>query len=152
MEAESILRSQTSSKPQKGRKDIAQKTIYTRNQSKTLTINDRKVLHAVRDLVQNLILPHAVRIVIPSEPNDHKTLLLAHDGLVHVPSCAKMGQNDGAHGCALLMMSYVMARGGDKMACLFEGRSDPANSQMEAESMQILEGWCLFLRCMLNAK
>jgi hypothetical protein len=59
-----------------------------------LTIEDGEVLHPVSNLVQNLILAHAVRLIITAESNNHESLLLVHDSLVYVPSCAQVGQDN----------------------------------------------------------
>lgn len=42
-------------------------------------------------------MSHAVLIVVSSESNNHKALLFVHDGLVDVPSCSQVGENNGTH-------------------------------------------------------
>jgi hypothetical protein len=64
---------------------------------KGLTVNDREVLDPVSNLVQNLVLAHAVWFIVPSKSYDHQTLFLVHDSLIHMPPCPQMGQDHGTH-------------------------------------------------------
>lgn len=57
-----------------------------------------KVLHLVGDLVQHFVLAHAVLVVVAPEADHDEAVFLAEDGLVDVPACSKMRENDGTHG------------------------------------------------------
>lgn len=61
-------------------------------------VHDGEVLDLVRDLVQHLVLPHAVRVVVAPEAYHHQPVLFREDRLVHVPARAQVREDYGTHG------------------------------------------------------
>lgn len=61
-------------------------------------VDNAEVLDALGDLVEDLILPHAVGVPVAAEADADQTLLLAEDGLVDMPAGGQMGKDDGTHG------------------------------------------------------
>ena len=53
--------------------------------------------------VEHFILAHTVRIPIATEADDHESLVFGHDRLVDMPPADKMGEDDGAHVCKVLL-------------------------------------------------
>ncbi len=47
--------------------------------------------------VKHFILFHAIRVPVATKADDHKSFILAHNSLVNMPACDKMGKDDGAH-------------------------------------------------------
>ena len=62
-----------------------------------LTIKDSEVLDPVGNLVQDLILAHAVWLIVPAKAYNHEPLFFIHNSLVYVPSCAEVGQDNRTH-------------------------------------------------------
>lgn len=61
-------------------------------------VDDGKVLDAIGDFVEHLVLAHAVGIPITAEPDYHQAVFFGHDGLVDVPCSGQMGDDNGTHG------------------------------------------------------
>lgn len=62
-----------------------------------LTIKHRKVLHPISKLIQNLILAHAIRVMVSSETNDYETIFLIQYCLVDMPASSQMREDGGTH-------------------------------------------------------
>lgn len=60
-------------------------------------VDDGEVLHAIGDAIEDFILSHAFGIPVTTKANDNEAFLFGHDGLVDVPTCDKMREDDGAH-------------------------------------------------------
>jgi hypothetical protein len=60
-------------------------------------VDDAEILDALGDLVQHLVLSHAVGIPVAPEADAHQALLLRQNGLIDVPTGGEMGENDGTH-------------------------------------------------------
>lgn len=56
-----------------------------------------EVLHLVGNLVEHLVLAHAVGVVVAAEADDDEAVFFAEDRLVDVPAGAEMGKDDGTH-------------------------------------------------------
>lgn len=56
-----------------------------------------KVLHFIRDLVQDFILSHAVRVVIAAKSNDHEPVFFAQNRLVDMPAGPQVWKYNGTH-------------------------------------------------------
>ena len=56
-----------------------------------------EVLDLVGNLVEDLVLAHAVGVVVAAEADDDEAVFLAEDRLVDVPAGAEMRENDGTH-------------------------------------------------------
>lgn len=56
-----------------------------------------EVLHLVGNLVEHLVLAHAVGVVVAAEADDNEAVFFAEDRLIDVPAGAEMGKDDGAH-------------------------------------------------------
>ena len=67
-------------------------------------VDGGEALDLVGDLVEHLVLAHAVGVPVAAEADHAQALLFAEDGLVDVPARVEMGDDDGAH---------VRGRGGD---------------------------------------
>ena len=48
--------------------------------------------------VQDFVLPHAIRVPVTTEADDHQPFLLAHNSLIDMPATDEMREDDGAHG------------------------------------------------------
>jgi hypothetical protein len=74
-------------------------------------IDGREVLDTVGDFVQDFVLRHAVGVRVPAEADYDEPVFFGENGLVDMPACAEVGEDDGAHGvwfwyskaCASLM-------------------------------------------------
>jgi hypothetical protein len=64
-------------------------------------VDGRKVLDAVGDFVQDLVLRHAVGVAVAAEADHDEPVFFGEDGLVDVPAGAQVGEDDGAHGGGL---------------------------------------------------
>ena len=62
-----------------------------------------EVLHLVGNLVEHLVLAHAVGVVVAAEADDNEAVFFAEDRLIDVPAGAEMREDDGTHGRALEM-------------------------------------------------
>lgn len=60
-------------------------------------VNDSEVFDALGDLVENLVLAHAVGVVIAPEANHDESLVFRQDCLVDMPTGLEVGENDGTH-------------------------------------------------------
>lgn len=56
-----------------------------------------EVLNFVSNFVEYFVLAHAVWVMVAAEADHHEAVFFAEDGLVDVPACSKMRENDGAH-------------------------------------------------------
>jgi hypothetical protein len=61
-------------------------------------VDDGEVLDAVRDLVEDFVLAHAVWVPVAPEADHYQAVFFGHDGLVDVPAGDEVGDYDGAHG------------------------------------------------------
>lgn len=66
-----------------------------------LTIKHSKVLDPISDLVEHFVLAHTIWLIVSSKSDDHESLFLIHYGLVNMPSCSQVGQDNGTH-CGML--------------------------------------------------
>lgn len=57
-------------------------------------VDGAEVLDAVRDLVENFVLRHAVRVRVAAKADEHETVFFAEDRLVDVPACAEVREDD----------------------------------------------------------
>ena len=60
-------------------------------------IQNREILNSVGDAVQHFVLPHAVGVPVAPEADYDQPLFFGHYGLVDVPACYEVGEDDGAH-------------------------------------------------------
>lgn len=47
--------------------------------------------------VEDFVLAHTVRVPVTTESNHDEALFFGHNGLVDVPSCDEMREDDGTH-------------------------------------------------------
>ena len=73
-------------------------------------IDDGEVLHNIGDLVEHLILTHAVGLGLTTEANDHQSLVLRQDCLVDVPGGDKVRKDDGTHVATGTLLLEVLIR------------------------------------------
>jgi len=69
-------------------------------------VDHGKVLDLVGDAVEYLILAHAVRVPVAPEAYHDESVVLGHDGLVHVPAGFEVREDDGAHGFSLFVSLF----------------------------------------------
>jgi hypothetical protein len=48
--------------------------------------------------VQDFVLPHAIRVPVTTEADDHQPFAFAHDSLIDMPASDEMREDDGSHG------------------------------------------------------
>lgn len=72
--------------------------VEVRDAINVANVDDGKAFNFLRNLVQHLVLAHAVRIPVAAEADDDESIFLTEDGLVDVPSRDEVGDDDGAHG------------------------------------------------------
>lgn len=81
-------------------------------------VDDGKVLDLVGNAVEYLVLAHAVRVPVTPEADHDESVILRHDGLVHVPAGFEVREDDGAHGFFFFakkstVVFFVFCGGGD---------------------------------------
>ena len=75
-----------------------------------------EILHPVGDAVEHFVLPHAVGVPVAAEADHDQALFFGHYGLVDVPACYEVGEDDGTHGLFLVCVCFFV-RG----ACVWVG-------------------------------
>ena len=84
--------------------------VEVRNLVDVTDVDDGEGLDFVCDLVENLILAHALFVPVAAEADANEALFFGEDGLVDMPAGVEMGDDDGAHGYGWLLFETSSAR------------------------------------------
>lgn len=60
-------------------------------------VDDGEIFNALGDLVEDLVLAHAVGVVVAPKANHDESLVFGEDGLVDVPAGFEVREDDGTH-------------------------------------------------------